>query len=105
MLPSLNSPIWCRVRKDVKIIEAEVFSFSRNLKGKSNLMIFDRHANLKYKYENKKLYWKIYYVNIVGKNKRVKIIFIINYKKGIFADQISIEEYLDSFIREEIKKK
>lgn len=42
---------------------------------------------------------------MVGKNKRVKIIFIINYKKGIFADQISIEEYLDSFIREEIKKK
>ena len=38
------------------------------LKGKSSIMIFDRHANLKYKYGNRKFWCTGYYVSTVGKN-------------------------------------
>ena len=40
------------------------------LKGKSSLMIFDRHANLKYKYENRHFWYRGYYVDTVGRNKK-----------------------------------
>ena len=38
------------------------------LKGKSTLMIFERHANLKYKYGNRHFWCRGYYVDMVGKN-------------------------------------
>ena len=41
------------------------------LKGKSSLMIFDRHTNMKYKYGNRHFWCRGYYVDIVGKNKKV----------------------------------
>ena len=47
-----------------------VASFMGYLKGKSSLMIFDRHANLKYKYGNRKFWCRGYYVNTVGRNKK-----------------------------------
>ena len=40
------------------------------LKGTSSLMIFDRHANLKYKYENRHFWYRGYYVDTVGRNKK-----------------------------------
>lgn len=43
------------------------------LKGKSSLMIFDRHANLKYKYGNRQFWCKGYYVDTVGRNKFKRI--------------------------------
>ena len=74
-------------QKKVKIIEAEacpdhihmlveippnisVAQFMGYLKGKSSLMIFDRHANLKYKYGNRHFWCRGYYVDTVGKNKK-----------------------------------
>ena len=48
-----------------------VSSFMGYFKGKSSLMIFDRHANLKYKYGNRHFWCKGYYVDTVGKNKKV----------------------------------
>ena len=55
-----------------------VASFMGYLKGKSSLMIFDRHANLKYKYGNRKFWCRGYYVNTAGKNKKA----IEEYKKS-----------------------
>lgn len=46
-----------------------VSTFMGYLKGKSSLMIFDKHANLKYKYGNRNFWCRGYYVDIVGKNK------------------------------------
>ncbi|REH76593.1 IS200/IS605 family transposase [Staphylococcus felis] len=75
-------------RKGVEIIEAEackdyihmlvsippklsVSQFVGYLKGKSSLMIFDRHGHLKYRYENRKFCCKGFYVDTVGRNKKV----------------------------------
>ena len=110
-------------RKGVEIIEAEackdhihmlvsippkigVSSFVGYLKGKSSLMIFDRHANLKYRYGNRKFWCKGFYVDTVGRNKKVIENYIRNQlQEDIVADQISMEEYLDPFTGEEIKKR
>lgn len=51
-------------------LKLSVASFMGYLKGKSSLMIFDRHANLKYKYGNRKFWCRGYYVNTVGRNKK-----------------------------------
>ena len=47
-----------------------VSQFMGYLKGKSSLMIFDRHANLKYKYGNRHFWCRGYYVDTVGKNAK-----------------------------------
>ena len=75
-----------------------VSQFVGYLKGKSSLMIFDRHANLKYKYGNRHFWCRGYYVDTVGRNKKV----IENYIKkqlqeDIINDQISFKEYIDPF--------
>ena len=102
-------------QKDIEIIEAEacpdhihmlieipskvaVSSFMGYLKGKSSLMIFDRHANLKYKYGNRHFWCRGYYVDTVGRNKRAIEEYIKNQlQEDIAADQISFKEYLDPF--------
>ena len=48
------------------------------LKGKSSLMIFDKHANLKYRYGNREFWCRGYYVETVGKNKRTIAEYIRN---------------------------
>jgi len=101
--------------KKVEIIEAEacpdhvhmlvsippkisVSSFMGYLKGKSSLMIFDRYANLKYKYGNRKFWCKGYYVDMVGKNKKVIEEYIKNQlQDDIAGDQISMKELIDPF--------
>ena len=55
-----------------------VAQFMGYLKGKSSLMIFDRHANMKYKYGNRQFWCKGYYVDTVGRNK--KVILELEYK-------------------------
>ena len=56
-----------------------VSSFMGYLKGKSSLMIFDKHTSLKYKYENRHFWCRGYYVDTVGLNKEViQAIFKIN---------------------------
>ena len=68
------------------------------LKGKSSLMIFDRHANLKYKYGSRNFWCRGYYVDTVGRNKRVIEEYIKNQLEEDFAeDQISLKEYMDPF--------
>ena len=102
-------------QKGVEIIEAEacpdhihmlvsipphisVSQFVGYLKGKSSLMIFDRHANLKYKYGQRTFWCREYYVDTVGRNKKVIAEYIRNQLEEDYAtDQISIKEYMDPF--------
>lgn len=68
------------------------------LKGKSSLMIFDRHANLKYKYGNRHFWCRGYYVDTVGRNKKAIEEYIRNQlQEDIANDQISMKEYIDPF--------
>lgn len=75
-----------------------VSQFVGYLKGKSSLMIFDRHANLKYKYGNRHFWCRGYYVDTVGRNKAAIAEYIKNQlQEDIAADQISLKEYIDPF--------
>ena len=95
--------------KKVEILEAEacpdhihmlvsippnisVSQFMGYLKGKSSLMIFDRHANLKYKYGNRHFWCRGYYVDTVGRNKKAIAEYIRNQlQEDIASDQISLK--------------
>ena len=108
-------------QKGVEIIEAEAcpdhihmllsippkYSVSQImgfLKGKSSLMIFDRHANLKYKYGNRHFWARGYYVDTVGRNKKQVQEYIKNQlQEDQIADQMSIKEYVDPFTGRENK--
>ena len=75
-----------------------VASFVGYLTGKSSLMIFDRHANLKYKYGNRHFWCRGYYVDTVGRNKKAIEEYIRNQlQEDIANDQISMKEYIDPF--------
>ena len=68
------------------------------LKGKSSLMIFDRHANLKYKYRNRPFWARGYFVDTVGRNKKAIRAYIQNQlEEDKMSDQISIKEFIDPF--------
>ena len=108
-------------RKGIEILEAEccpdhvhmlariqpkyaVSQIVGYLKGKSSLMIFDRHANLKYKYGNRHFWCRGYYVDTVGKNKKkIKEYIRTQLQEDIAADQISLKEYIDPFTGEKRK--
>ena len=64
-----------------------VAQFMGYLKGKSFLMIFDRHANLKYKYCNRQFWYKRYYVDTLGRNKKI----IQEYIKNQIQEDIAYE--------------
>lgn len=82
-----------------------VASIMGYLKGKSSLMIFDRHANLKYKYGNRHFWCRGYYVDTVGRNEKQIREYVRNQlDEDIAHDQISIEEYVDPFTGEQVKK-
>ena len=109
-------------QKGVEIIEAELcpdhvhmlvsippkYSVSQimgYLKGKSSLMIFDRHANLKYKYGNRHFWTRGYYVDTVGRNKKQVQEYIKHQlDEDQVADQMSLKEYIDPFTCSENKK-
>ena len=75
------------------------------LKGKSSLMIFDRHANLKYRYGNRHFWCRGYYVDTVGKNEKKIAEYVRNQlQEDIINDQISMKEYIDPFTGEKVKK-
>ncbi|WP_297426093.1 IS200/IS605 family transposase [Clostridium sp.] len=75
-----------------------VAQFMGYLKGKSSLMIFDRHANLKYKYGNRQFLCKGYYVDTVGRNKKIIEEYIKNQiQEDIAYEQLSLKEYIDQF--------
>ena len=109
-------------RKGVNIIEAElcpdhvhmlveippkysVADIIGYIKGKSSLMIFDRHANLKYKYGNRHFWCRGYYVDTVGKNaKKIEEYIRQQLQEDIAADQITMKEYIDPFTGEKVKR-
>lgn len=75
-----------------------VSSFMGYLKGKSSLMIFDKHANLKYKYGNRYFWCRGYYVDTVGKNKeRIAQYIREQLQEDIANDQLTLKEYIDHF--------
>ena len=111
----------CR-RKGIEIIEAEAmpdhihmlvrilpkYSVSEivgYLKGKSSLMIFERHANLKYKYGNRHFWCRGYYVDTVGKDTKAIKAYIQNQlQEDLQYDQMTLNEYIDPFTGEPVKK-
>ena len=110
-------------RKGVEIIEAtacpdhihmlvsippklSVSSFVGYLKGKSSLMIFERHAQLKYRYGNRKFWCRGYYVDTVGRNKKIIQEYIKNQlQEDVLEDQMTMSEFIDPFTGEEIKRR
>ena len=80
-----------------------ISSFMGYLKGKSSLMIFDRHANLKYKYGNRKFWCRGFYVDTVGRNQ--KRIEEYQLQEDVVADQLSLFEEYDPFTGEKNKRK
>ncbi|WP_312338387.1 IS200/IS605 family transposase [Anaerospora hongkongensis] len=82
-----------------------VANFVGYLKGKSSLMIFDRHANLKYKYGNRQFWCKGYFVDTVGRNKEAIAKYIREQlQDDIVADQLCLKELVDPFTGEPVKK-
>ena len=74
------------------------------LKGKSSLMIFDRHANLKYKYGNRHFWARGYYVDTIGRNKKqVQEYIRTQLQEDQIADQIGLKEFVDPFTGRENK--
>ena len=107
-------------RKGIEIVEAEccpdhihmlikippkysVSEIMGYLKGKSSLMIFDRHANLKYKYGNRHFWCRGHYVDTVGKNaKKIEQYIKTQLQEDITADQLTLKEYVDPFTGEPV---
>lgn len=101
--------------KKVEIIEAEactdhihmlmsippylsISQFVGYLKSKSTLMLFDRHANLKYQYGSRTFWCRGYYVDTVGKNERIIKEYIRSQLEEDYTkDQMSVKEYRDPF--------
>ena len=112
-------------QKKVEIIEAElcidhihmlvsippklsISSFMGYLKGKSTLMIFDKYANLRYRYGKRNFWADGYFVSTVGKNeKKIKEYIQNQLQEDIATDQITLKEFVDPFATEEdhIKEK
>ena len=110
------------LRKSVEIVEAEicpdhvhmlvkippslsVSSFVGYLKGKSTLMIFERHANLKYKYGNRHFWCRGYYVDTVGKNaKKIQEYIQNQLQNDLEYDQMTLKEYIDPFTGEPVNQ-
>ncbi|WLD94481.1 IS200/IS605 family transposase [Alkalihalobacillus sp. AL-G] len=108
-------------RKDVTIHEAnacpdhihmlvsippKLSVFMGYLKGKSSLMIFDQHANLKYRYGNSSFWCRGFYVDTVCSNKKQIQEYIRNQlKEDYMADQLTLFEKYDPFTGEKNRKK
>ena len=108
--------------KQVEIIEAEAckdhihmpvsippkYSVSQimgYLKGKSSLMIFEKYANMKYKYGNRHFWCRGYYVDTVGRNKKAIAEYIRNQlQEDVSYDQMSLVEYVDPFTGKQVKE-
>ena len=79
--------------------KTSVSSFMGYLKGKSALMMFDRHANLKYKFGNRHFWAEGYYVSTVGLNEATIKKYIQEQEKADIAlDKLSVKEYTASFV-------
>ena len=75
------------------------------LKGKSSLMIFEKYANMKYKYGNRHFWCRGYYVSTVGRNKKAISEYIGNQlQEDVSSDQMSLKEYIDPFTGQQVKE-
>ena len=75
------------------------------LKGKSSLMIFEKYANMKYKYGNRHFWCRGYNVDTVGRNKKAIAEYIRNQlQEDISYDQMSLVEYVDPFTGKQVKE-
>ena len=75
------------------------------LKGKSSLMIFEKYANLKYKYGNRHFWCRGYYVSTVGRNKKAIQEYIQNQLQEDYSDdQMRIKEYVDPFTGQPVQE-
>ena len=75
------------------------------LKGKSSLMIFEKYANMKYKYGNRHFWCRGFYVDTVGRNKKVIEQYIRNQLQQDYEEeQLSIKEYIDPFTGQPVKE-
>ena len=82
-----------------------VSDFMGYLKGKSSLMIFDRYANLKYRYGNRKFWCRGYYVDTVGRNKKTIEEYIRNQlKEDKEYEQLTMSEVVDPFTGEQYRR-
>ena len=108
--------------KEVEILEAEAckdhihmlvsippkYSVSQimgYLKGKSSLMIFEKYANMKYKYGNRHFWCRGYYVDTVGRNRKAIEQYIRSQlQEDVSVDQLSLKEYIDPFTGEPAKE-
>ena len=78
-----------------------VASFVGYLKGKSSVMIFEKYANMKYKYGNRKFWCRGYYIDTVGKNEQaIKEYIRKQLQEDYEYEQLSIKEYVDPFTGE-----
>ena len=78
--------------------KVSVSSFMGYLKGKSALMMFDRHANLKYKFGNRHFWSEGYYVSTVGLNSATVEKYIREQEKADqIEDKLTTKEYEDPF--------
>ena len=109
-------------RKGVEIIEAQacpdhihmlvsippkysVAEFMGYLKGKSSLMIFDQHANLKYRYGNRQFWCRGYYVDTVGRNEKKIAEYVRNQlEEDRQYEQLTMKELIDPFTGERVEK-
>lgn len=83
-----------------------VSQFVGYLKGKSSLMIFDRHAQLKYKYGNRHFWCRGYFVDTVGRNKKVIAEYIRNQlMEDLAEDKLTHPELFDPLTGEDRRKK
>ena len=82
-----------------------VSAFMGYLKGKSALMMFDRHANLKYKFGSRHFWAKGYFVDTVGKNEKMIREYIQNQlQEDKLYDQMSLKEFIDPFTGEPVEE-
>ncbi|MDD7446232.1 MAG: IS200/IS605 family transposase, partial [Clostridiales bacterium] len=82
-----------------------VSEFMGYLKGKSSLMIFDKFADLKYRYGNRKFWCRGYYVDTIGRNKKVIEEYIRNQlQEDKEYEQLTMSEIIDPFTGEPNKK-
>ena len=82
-----------------------VSGFMGYLKGTSSLMIFQKYGNMKFAYRNREFWCKGYYVDTVGKNKKVIEEYIRNQlSEDEMMDQITMKEYFDPFTGSKNKK-
>lgn len=83
-----------------------ISSFMGYLKGESSLMVFERHANLKYKYGNRKFWCRGFYVDTVGRNqKRIEEYISNQLQENVIAAQLSLFEEYDTPTGEKNQRK